>query len=85
MLPEPEMVCVMEPGDMAKKKASAKTKSRQGIVLVYKADAQTLETFKAWLEGLAEHVGAPVTVTMDIALKQFAEKMGYKPMPKRLR
>ena len=36
-----------------------------------------------WLAGLADHVGAPVTVTLDMALKAFAEAHGYKPMPRR--
>jgi predicted RNA-binding protein Jag len=83
MLDRPEGVCVLEHGDMAKKKAP-KPKAKQGIVLVYKADEQTLDTFKAWLEGLAEHVGAPVTVTVDMALKRLAEAVKFRPMPKRL-
>jgi hypothetical protein len=36
-----------------------------------------------WLAGLADHVGAPVTVTIDMALKAFAEARDYKPMPRR--
>jgi hypothetical protein len=73
---------------MAKKKAPAKKatpRGRQEILLVYKADPQTAEAFKAWLTGLADHVGAPVTVTLDMALKEFAVSRKYpKVMPKRL-
>ena len=72
---------------MAKKKAASKETGkdapRQGIILVYKADAQTATAIKEWIAGLADHVGAPVTVTVDMALKAFAEARGYKPMPRR--
>jgi len=72
---------------MAKKKAASKKTgkevSSQGIILVYKADSQTATVLKEWLAGLADHVGAPVTVTLDMALKAFAEARGYKPMPRR--
>jgi hypothetical protein len=73
---------------MAKKKAGPAEKTgrdlpRQGIILVYKADSQTATALKEWLAGLADHVGAPVTVTVDMALKAFAEARGYKPMPRR--
>ena len=51
--------------------------------MVYKADAQTATSMKEWLAGLADHLGAPVTVTVDMALKAFAETRGYKPMPRR--
>jgi hypothetical protein len=76
-----------EIGTMAKKKAASKKtgndRPKQGIILVYKADAQAAPAMKEWLAGLADHVGAPVTVTLDMALKAFAEARGYKPMPKR--
>jgi hypothetical protein len=72
---------------MARKKAASKKSGkdgpRQGIILVYKADAQAAPAIKEWLAGLADHVGAPVTVTLDMALKAFAEARGYKPMPRR--
>lgn len=73
---------------MAKKKADTSKKTgtgapKQGIILVYKADAQTSAAIKDWLAGLADHVGAPVTVTVDMALKAFAEARGYEPMPRR--
>jgi hypothetical protein len=73
---------------MAKKKAAPSKKSgkdapSQGIILVYKADTQTATALKDWLAGLADHVGAPVTVTVDMALKAFAEAHQYKPMPRR--
>jgi hypothetical protein len=73
---------------MARKKAETSPKTgkdgpSQGIILVYKSDAQTATSIKEWLSGLADHVGAPVTVTIDMALKAFAEAHGYKPMPRR--
>ncbi len=73
---------------MARKKAETPKKTgkdvpTQAIVLVYKADPQTAAAIKDWLAGLADHVGAPVTVTVDMALKAFAEAHGYKPMPRR--
>jgi hypothetical protein len=83
-------LAVAEPEEMAKKKAPppppepVKRKSGQEIILVYKADPSTAAEFKAWLEGLSEHFGAPVTVTLDIALKEFAARQKYRPMPKRL-
>ncbi len=72
----------------SKKKAGTSKKTgkdgpSQGVILVYKADVQTATAIKEWLAGLADHVGAPVTVTVDMALKAFAEAHGYKPMPRR--
>ena len=48
---------------MAKKKAESskdtgKDRPNQGVILVYKADAQTATVLKEWLAGLADHVGA---------------------------
>ena len=71
---------VAERDDMAKKKA----RQAQEIILVYKADPQTSAEVKLWLEELAAHVGAPVTVTVDMALKSFAAIHKFRPMPKRL-
>ncbi len=73
---------------MARKKAETPKKTgkdapTQDTILVYKADPQTAAAIKDWLAGLADHVGAPVTVTVDMALKAFAEAHGYKPMPRR--
>ena len=72
---------------MGKKKAATSKKTgtgppKQEIILVYKADPQTARAMKEWLAGLADHVGAPVTVTIDMALKAFAEARSYKPMPR---
>jgi len=64
-------------------KRTSKSSPRQAIILVYKADLQTAPAVRDWLAGLADHVGAPVTVTIDMALKAFAEARGYKPMPRR--
>jgi hypothetical protein len=73
---------------MAKKKAETSKKTGkdappQDIILVYKADRQTATVIKQWLAGLADHVGAPITVTVDMALKAFAEAHHYPPMPRR--
>lgn len=54
------------------------------IILVYKADHQSSVEFKTWLNELADHVGAPVTITIDMALKEFAAKRKFRNMPKRL-
>jgi hypothetical protein len=64
-------------------KKTGKASPKQGIILVYKADVQTAAAMKEWISGLADHVGAPVTVTIDMALKAFAEASGFKPMPRR--
>lgn len=73
-----------EPETMPTKKATEKPKPRQEIILVYKADTQAAGPFKEWLEGLADAVGAPVTVTLDMALKEFAAARKFRAMPKRL-
>lgn len=71
--------------DMAKKKAAENPKRPgQDIILVYKADNRVSAEFKAWLEELAAKVKAPVTVVMDMALNEFAEKRKFREMPKRL-
>lgn len=41
------------------------------------------EEFKAWLDGLAARNGAPVTVTIEQALRDLAEKLGYRKGPSR--
>ena len=82
------VMSVAESRTMARKKAdnsntTGKDAPAQAIILVYKADPQTAASIKEWLSGLADHVGAPVTVTVDMALKAFAEAHRYKPMPRR--
>jgi hypothetical protein len=66
-----------------KSKKTSKESPAQVTIVVYKADVQTAAAMKEWLSGLADHVGAPVTVTLDMALKAFAEARGFKPMPRR--
>jgi hypothetical protein len=72
---------------MAEKKADRSKQGKhfpkQGIILVYTADIRAAAAMKGWLAGLADHVGAPVTVTLDMALKAFAEARGFRPMPRR--
>jgi hypothetical protein len=78
-------LCVEEPEIVAKKKAAPeKTRSKQGMVLAYKADEKSLAILRSWLERLALHVGVPTTVVVDLALKDFAAKHKFEPMPRRL-
>lgn len=69
---------------MATKKSAEPPKPKQEILLVYKADPKYAAAYREWMESLAEHVGAPVTVTLDMALKAFAEKHKHKAPPKRI-
>jgi hypothetical protein len=69
-----------EESDRAKE---GKHSPKQETIVVYKADIQSAAAVKDWLAGLADHVGAPVTVTLDMALKAFAEARGFRPMPRR--
>ena len=71
---------------MAKKQAAPKAaaKGNQEIILVYKADPQTAGAYKEWLAAFAAHVGAPVTITLDMALKEMAASRKFKAPPKRL-
>jgi len=64
-------------------KKTGKTSPAQATIVHYKADVQTAAAVKEWLSGLADHVGAPVTTVIDMALKAFAEAHGYKSMPRR--
>lgn len=54
------------------------------VLLTYKADPSTFDAYKDWLDGLAEDIGVPVTVLLDVALKEIAERRKYKKQPKRL-
>ena len=69
---------------MAEKKADrskeGKYSSKQGTMLVHKADIQRAAAMKEWLAGLPDDVGARVMVTLDMALKAFAEARGFKAM-----
>ena len=73
---------------MAKKKAETSKKTgkdapRRISSWSIRPIRQTAAAIKQWLAGLADHVGAPVTVTVDMALKAFAEAHRYPPMPRR--
>lgn len=77
--------CVLEPGEMAKKKAEEpKPESRQKIILVYKADERTIDGIKAWLDEVSREVKAPISVVLDMALNEFAKKRKLRAMPDRL-
>jgi hypothetical protein len=41
------------------------------------------EEWKVWLDDLAAKNGAPVTVTIEQALRDLAEKIGHRPAPAR--
>ena len=42
------------------------------------------ERWAAWLRGLSDHVGVPATNVVDMALKSYAQQVGYPdPMPRR--
>jgi uncharacterized protein HemY len=85
MLTDEGGTCVAERGEMAKKKAAEpKPKSRQKIVLVYKADERTIEALETWLEDLSREVKAPISVIIDMALNEFAKHRKFRPMPERL-
>jgi hypothetical protein len=64
-------------------KKGPEAESKGSIPIVgYKGSA----AFAAWLNGLADHVGVPVTVALDLGLKALAEKSAYLPaMPRRIR
>jgi hypothetical protein len=86
MLLDELVPCVVEPGEMAKKKAeAAKSESRQKIILVYKADERNLGDIKEWLEEVSREVKAPISVVLDMALNEFAKKRKLRSMPDRLR
>ena len=67
---------------MAKKKASwsapvEPTRLKNIVVL------RGTEEWKAWLDRLAEDVGAPLTVTIDQALREMAERRKLPKPPRR--
>lgn len=67
---------------MAGKKGSKGVPQGSIPIVGYKGSA----AFGDWLNGLADHVGVPVTVALDLGLKALAEKSGYGPaMPRRIR
>jgi hypothetical protein len=90
MFDGPVGIAVAERGEMAKKKQSRTPstassqekkpwKKKQNTIIVYKGP----EEVSVWLRALAESVGLPMTNTLDLALREFAEKRKFRPMPKR--
>jgi hypothetical protein len=66
---------------MAKKKAepaSAVSKRQKNIVVLRGTDE-----WREWLHGLAGANNAPITVTIDQALKEMSDRLKYKKPPKR--
>lgn len=64
---------------MAKKK-SAPLPPKKGTIIAYKGS----DEFAGWVKRLAAHVRLPVTNTFDMALKAYAESVGFdESQPKR--
>jgi hypothetical protein len=42
------------------------------------------DEFKVWLDELAELNGAPLTVTVEQAVTDYAKKLGHRPKPSRV-
>lgn len=63
-----------------KKRAKKKTAS---VVQRNLLSLKGTDEFKDWLDGLAKRTGAPVTVTIERALRELAERVGYPPAPDR--
>lgn len=49
-------------------------------IIAYKGSPE----FAVWLTDLADHVGIPVTMAVDFALKGYAETVGFRDPPSRL-
>lgn len=66
---------------MAKKKATAAKpeSARQKNIVVLRGT----EEWKTWLDLLAEDVGAPLTVTIELALREMAERRKLPKAPRR--
>ena len=68
---------------MARTKTTTRpeTESRkQNTIIAYKGT----EEFEIWLDDLADLAGLPVPITVDQALKAYAESLGHRPMPRRV-
>ena len=72
---------------MAKAKASEAAEvpvppadNRQKSILALKGT----DAYKRWLDDLAALNGAPVTITVDRALRELAESLGHRKPPRRV-
>jgi hypothetical protein len=65
---------------MSTSMADTVRKQKQNTIVAYKGS----EHFQDWLNGLADSLGLPVTITVDQALRDLAMKAGYTPMPRRV-
>jgi hypothetical protein len=66
---------------MSKKKAKpvqAEASRQKNLVVI-----RGTEEWKAWLDGLADVNQAPITVTIDRALRELAERLKYDKPPRR--
>jgi hypothetical protein len=55
-------------------------KNTQHTIMVYKGSKDVAD----WLMELAHSVGMPASITVDQALREFAHKRRFRPMPSRL-
>jgi predicted transcriptional regulator len=60
-----------------KKKAEARVRTKNIFVL------RGTDEWKVWLDELAAANSAPVTVTVEQALKDYALKLGFRKPPRR--
>ena len=67
---------------MAKKKVEPKADmtNRQSNIFVLRGT----DEFKTWMDGLAEHLGSPVSVMVERAMRDLAKREGYTVAPKRV-
>lgn len=63
---------------MARKKCMPGTRLKNILVL------KGTDEWKLWLDQLAEANSAPVTVTIEQALKLLAERIGHRKPPRRV-
>lgn len=64
---------------MTKKKSKAAPSRLKNVVVL-----RGTEEWKAWLNRVAEANSAPLTVTIEQALKEFGEKLGAGKPPRRV-
>jgi hypothetical protein len=65
---------------LAKKKSVPPPDGRLQNIVALRGTAE----WKAWLDGLAEANGAPLTVTIEQALRDLAAKLRHDKPPRRL-
>jgi hypothetical protein len=61
-----------------KKKAEARVRTKNIFVL------RGSEDFQAWMAELAAHIGSPVTVMVERAMRELAKKEEFRGPPRRI-